>query len=256
MNGSFVIRFFTASLVAFLSAPAPAALPVEPARVLSTHPHDTAAFTEGLLIRDGILYESTGFEGQSFISRKELATGRTLARVAIPSDLFGEGIVDWQDKLYSFVWRGGRGFVWGVTDLKPKGKWNYAGEGWAMTQDGRHIIMSDGTPVLRFLRPGSMKIARRLTVTAEGKPVAMLNELEYVNGEILANIWQTPRIARIDPATGRVKGWIDVSALWDRVGRNSPDAVPNGIAYDRHAKKLYVTGKYWPTLFEIALPGR
>lgn len=237
-------------------AAARAALPVEPAQVVRTYPHDTGAFTEGLLIRDGWLYESTGYEGRSFIRRNELATGRTARSVAIPPGLFGEGIVDWGDKLYSFVWHGGRGFVWDVGSFRPVGAWSYAGEGWAMTRDDRHIIMSDGTAVLRFLRPGSMTVARRLPVTADGQPVTMLNELEYVHGEILANIWQTDRIARIDPATGHVKGWIDVGPLWRRVGTANPDAVPNGIAYDRRTDRLYVTGKNWPLLFEIKLPTR
>jgi glutamine cyclotransferase len=235
-------------------APLPAALPVETARVVRVYPHDTEAFTEGLLIRDGWLYESTGYEGHSFIRKKALATGRTVQSVSIPPDLFGEGIVDWGGTLYSFVWRGERGFTWDLKSFRQTGRWHYSGEGWAMTRDRRHIIMSDGTPVLRFLVPGSMKVARRLTVTAEGKPVPMLNELEYVRGEILANIWQTDRIARIDPATGHVKGWIDVGPLWQRVGVTDRDAVPNGIAYDERTGRLYVTGKNWPSLFEISLP--
>jgi glutamine cyclotransferase len=239
-----------------LTAAAQAALPIEPAYVVRTYPHDVGAFTEGLLIRRGWLYESTGYEGQSYILKKELISGRTMQSATIAPGLFGEGIVDWKDKLYSFVWHGERGFVWKIADLKPTGTWNYTGEGWAMTQDGHYIIMSDGSSVLRFLQPRSMNVVRRLSVTAEGKPVEMLNELEYVHGEILANIWMTARIARIDPITGHVKGWIDVGALWRRVGTTNPDAVPNGIAYDRATNKLYVTGKNWPLLFEIRMPTR
>ncbi len=242
--------------LSLLASPLAAELPVAPAQVVRSYPHDTAAFTEGLLIRDGWLYESTGFEGQSFIRKKVLATGRTVQSIAIPPGLFGEGIVDWRGTLYSFVWHGGRGFAWDLKSLKPIGTWHYTGEGWALTHDKSHIIMSDGTSTLRFLTPGSMKVVRRLDVTAEGAPVQMLNELEYVHGEILANIWQTDRIARIDPATGQVKGWIDVGALWRRVGDLGRDAVPNGIAYDPRTDKLYVTGKNWPLLFEIKLPGR
>ena len=244
-----------APAIAFLgtSVVTAAKLPVERAEVVRTFPHDPRAFTEGLLIHNGRLYESTGFEGQSFIREEELATGRTLRSVSIPSSLFGEGIVDWGNQLYSFVWHGGRGFIWDLPALRPIGAWTYAGEGWAMTKDDRHIIMSDGTSVLRFLTPGSMKVVRRLSVTAHGKPVTMLNELEYVRGEILANVWQTSRIARIDPVTGHVRGWIDVGSLWKRVGFANPDAVPNGIAYDPVAHHLYVTGKNWPLLFEIAL---
>jgi glutamine cyclotransferase len=251
-----LIRALALLLALLIPVTAQAELPVEQAQVVRSYPHDTGAFTEGLLIRDGWLYESTGYEGQSFIRKKELASGRTVQSIQIPPGLFGEGIVDWGSKLYSFVWHGEKGFVWDLKSLKQTGAWHYAGEGWAMTQDGRDIIMSDGTPVLRFLAPGSMKVMRRLTVTAEGKPVSQLNELEYVHGEILANIWQTRYIARIDPKDGHVKGWIDVGALWDQVGVTDPGAVPNGIAYDKQADRLYVTGKDWPTLFEIRVPAQ
>ncbi|WP_420137895.1 glutaminyl-peptide cyclotransferase [Sphingomonas sp.] len=243
-------------LLLLLPASVQAALPVAPAQVVRTYPHDTSAFTEGLLIRDGWLYESTGWEGRSFIRQKELATGRTIRSIAIPTSLFGEGIVDWDDRLYSFVWHGGKGFIWTLPELKSAGTWRYTGEGWGMTHDDRRIIMSDGTPVLRFLEPGTMKVVRRLTVTADGQPVSQLNELEYVRGEILANVWQTALIARIDPATGKVKGWIDLAALWNRVKVADEGAVPNGIAYDKKAGRLFVTGKNWPTLFEIKLPDR
>jgi glutamine cyclotransferase len=237
-------------------AAADAALPVETARILRTYPHDPEAFTEGLLIRDGWLYESTGYEGSSVIRRKNLATGKTAASATVPPGLFGEGIVDWGDKLYSFVWHGEKGFVWDLKRLRPIGGWHYTGEGWAMTQDGQHIIMSDGTSSLRILEPGTMRELRRLQVTAEGVPVTALNELEYVHGEILANVWRTDRIARIDPATGRVKGWINVGPLWRQAGVSGVDTVPNGIAYDRKTDRLYVTGKNWPLLFEIAVPAR
>ncbi|WP_442679302.1 glutaminyl-peptide cyclotransferase [Sphingomonas sp. ASY06-1R] len=249
-----MMRLLFALLFVAVACVAQAKLPVAPAQVVRTFPHDTSAFTEGLLIRDGWLYESTGYEGQSFIRKKELATGRTLQSITIPRPLFGEGIVDWGDRLYSLVWHGGKGFIWTLPGLKPAGKWTYSGEGWAMTQDGRQIIMSDGTPVLRFLDPKTMKVMRRLPVTAEGQPVALLNELEYVHGEILANVWQTALIARIDPATGQVKGWIDLTALWRQTKASGDDAVPNGIAYDKKTDRLYVTGKNWPTLFEIKLP--
>jgi glutamine cyclotransferase len=243
-------------LIVLLAWPVAAALPVEQARAIRTYPHDTTAFTEGLLIRDGWLYESTGFEGRSFIRKKELTTGRTVQSIAIPPNLFGEGIVDWGNTLYSFVWHGGKGFKWTLPRLKAAGNWTYSGEGWAMTQDGRHVIMSDGTPVLRFLDPRTMHVVRRLQVTVEGAPIASLNELEYVRGEILANIWQTAMIARIDPRTGKVKGWIDLTALWQRAGTaNSSDAVPNGIAYDKATGQLFVTGKDWPFLYQISLPG-
>jgi len=243
-----------ALLLACVSFGAHGALPVEPAEVVRTYPHDTQAFTEGLLIRDGWLYESTGYEGRSFIRKKELATGRVVQSVQLPPDLFGEGIVDWKDRLYSVTWHGGQGFVWSLDGLRQLGSWRYEGEGWAMTQDGRHVILSDGTPVLRFLDPVTLKVVRTLRVTADGVPIERLNELEYVHGEILANVWMTNGIARIDPATGHVKGWIDVSGLAARIGNGDPDAVPNGIAYDKRTDRLYVTGKDWPLLFQIRLP--
>lgn len=232
----------------------PAPLPVEPARVLAAYPHDPSAFTEGLLIEDGQLYESTG--ETSSIRRVDLASGRVLASVGIPSGLFGEGIVAWQAQLISVTWHGGQGFRWSLPNLQRIGGWRYTGEGWALTRDRHTLILSDGTPVLRFLDPKTLAVTRRLTVTANGRPVPMLNELEYVDGEILANIWMTPRIARIDPASGRVKGWIDLSAIVAQVGATDRDSVANGIAYDERTRALYVTGKNWPTLFRIALPHR
>ncbi len=246
--------WLAALLLALAPVAAHAALSVEPAEVIRTYPHDTSAFTEGLLIRDGWIYESTGYEGRSFIRKRELTTGRVVQSVQLPPDLFGEGIVDWKDQLYSVTWHGGLGFRWSLDSFRQLGTWHYAGEGWAMTQDGRHVILSDGTPVLRFLDPRTLKLVRTLRVSAEGLPVERLNELEYVHGEILANIWMTSRIARIDPSSGRVKGWIDVSGLAAQVGSNDPDAVPNGIAYDRKTDRLYVTGKDWPLLFQIRLP--
>ena len=220
--------------------------------MVATFPHDAGAFTEGLFFRDGFLYESTGFAGQ--IRKEELATGKVVESATEPPDLFGEGIVDWKDQIVSLTWKGGRGFRWTLRGLERIGEWHYAGEGWALTRDGHRLIMSDGTPVLRFLNPVTLKVIGTLRVTAEGKPVSQLNELEYVKGEILANIWQTNAIARIDPATGKVKGWIDVSALAQQAGANG-DAVPNGIAYDKAGDRLFVTGKDWPTLFQIKLPG-
>lgn len=245
-------------LAALLLALAPfaagAALPVEQAEVVRTFPHDTHAFTEGLLFRDGYLYESTGREGQSFIRKVDLATGRTVESVSLAPGIFGEGIVDWKDQLYSVIWHGGVGARWTLKGFRRLGSFRYEGEGWAMTQDGRNIILSDGTPVLRFLDPKTLKVVHTVTVTADGVPIRQVNELEYVRGEILANIWMTNAIARIDPATGHVKGWIDVSALAAKVGSNDPDAVPNGIAYDKAGNRLFITGKNWPLLFQIRLP--
>jgi len=242
------------ALSALMPAVSRAELPVARPEVVAMFPHDRAAFTEGLFFRDGALYESTG-EDQSTIRKVDLASGRVLSSVKIPSNLFGEGVVDWGDQIYSVTWHGGLGFKWSLHGFRRLGTFHYAGEGWALTRDTRHIILSDGTPVLRFLDPKTMKVVRKLRVTAEGVPVEHLNELEYVKGEILANIWLTNRIARIDPVTGAVKGWIDLSALSAQIGSNDPDMVPNGIAYDSAHDRLFVTGKYWPLLFEVRLPG-
>ncbi|HEY0269921.1 MAG TPA: glutaminyl-peptide cyclotransferase [Sphingomonas sp.] len=244
------MRALVALLLAFVPVAA-RAIPVEPAQVVATFPHDSNAFTEGLFIRDGWLYESTGYAGE--IRKEELATGKVVRRVKIPPGPFGEGIVDWKDQIVSLTWKGGRGFRWTLAGFRRLGEWHYDGEGWALTRDDRELIMSDGTPVLRFLDPVSLKVVRRLTVTAGGQPIAQLNELEYVKGEILANVWQTNAIARIDPHTGEVKGWIDVSALSRQAGA-AAEAVPNGIAYDKATDRLFVTGKDWPLLFEIRRP--
>jgi len=232
-----------------------AELPVVPVQVVRTWPHDPHAFTEGLFLRDGVLYESTGLQGQSAIRAEDLQTGRVLRSVAIPPELFGEGIVAWKDQLISVTWQGGTGFRWSLANFHRLGEFHYDGEGWGLTEDGRNIILSDGTPVLRFLDPLALKVVRRLTVTADGQPVERLNELEFVKGEILANIWMTDRIARIDPTSGKVKGWIDLGALVRRIGSTDPDAVPNGIAYDSARNRLFVTGKDWPLLFEVRVPG-
>jgi glutamine cyclotransferase len=253
-----IARLLASALLVFggiaVAQDTPARPPVVRPTLVATYPHDIDAFTEGLLITDGKLYESTGREGASYIRQVDLETGKVLRQVVLPPALFGEGIVAWDQELRSVVWHGGMGYRWSLPGLKQLGTFRYDGEGWAMTDDGRNIILSDGTPVLRFLDPKTMKVVRRLSVTYAGQPLRQINELEYVHGEILANIWMTPVVARIDPATGQVRGVIDLSALVALAGTNDRDAVANGIAYDRKARKLYVTGKNWPKLFEIALP--
>lgn len=235
------------------AAPLPAPTTVA-ARALARHPHDASAFTQGLFIRDGRLYESTGFEGRSTIREVELKTGRVIRQTSLPADQFGEGATDFGPNIYSITWQGGIGHRWRLADFKRIGGFRYAGEGWGLTQDGRQLILSDGTATLRFLDPRTMAVTRRVTVTDNGRPKDQLNELEYVDGEILANIWHEDRIARIDPRTGRIKGWIDLTAIVAATPRRDPEAVLNGIAWDKSARKLYVTGKLWPTLYQIAWP--
>ncbi len=222
-------------------------------KLVRAYPHDPEAFTEGLLWLDGSLYESTGQYGGSDIREVRLEDGKVLRSVKLADRYFGEGIVNWGDAILSLTWRNHIGFRWNRSTFAMTGSFSYPGEGWALTSDGARIIMSDGTADLRFLDPATMAETGRITVTWQGKPVPRLNELEYVKGEVLANIWFSDRIARIDPATGKVIDWIDIGKLTRRMALTSPDAVPNGIAYDAKRDRLFVTGKYWPKIFEIRL---
>lgn len=229
------------------------ATPVTSVEIVRVYPHDRNAFTQGLLFRDGRLYESTGLEGRSTIREVRLTDGRVLRQAAVPPPYFGEGLTDWGDRLVSLTWQHGRGFIWDRRTFKKIGEWRYPGEGWGLTHNGREIVMSDGTPQLRFLDPATMKEKRRVTVTVNGQRLSRLNELEWVRGELLANVWMSDRIARIDPATGRVKGWIDLTSVTRRVPNRGYDDVANGIAWDAKGGRLFVTGKNWPALFEVKL---
>lgn len=233
---------------------APPAAADTPWTLVKTYPHDATAFTEGLFYLDGALYESTGLEGQSDIRKVALKTGKVLQRRVVASPYFGEGIVNWKDRLVSLTWRHRRGFVWNLSDFKPLSDFRYAGEGWGITQDGRSLIMSDGTAQIRFLDPDALTEQRRITVTWNGRAVDRLNELEYVRGEIWANIWYDTKIARIDPATGAVIDWIDIAPLRKAAGVRDSEAVANGIAYDAAKDRVFVTGKNWSKLFEIRVP--
>lgn len=231
-----------------------APLPVERAQVVRRLPHDMRAFTEGLFIRDGILYESTGQVGASFIRRVDLTSGRVIKQTRVPPPYFGEGIVAWGKQIISLTWQHQKGFRWSLDGFKRLGSFAYPGEGWALTSDGRRIIMSDGTPFLRFLDPVTLRETGRIQVTVDGAPLYQLNELEYVDGELYANVFMTDLIARIDPVSGHVIGWIDVSALAAAAHSDGVNSVANGIAWDVKARRLYVTGKNWPYLFEIKRP--
>lgn len=242
-----------ALLLSLQTAPEPPGVPVSSVTVVARHPHDTAAFTQGLSWCDGTLYESTGHVGQSDIRKLALPGGKLLARTPIPRDLFGEGSACWKHELVSVTWTSGRGFRWDRATLEQTGSFTYPGEGWGLAADARHLILSDGTAILRFMDPENFAERRRVTVTLGGRPLELLNELETVEGEIFANIWMSGFIARIDPASGTVTGLIDLRPLIAEVGLSDPGAVANGIAYDPDSKRLLVTGKYWPTLFEIAI---
>jgi glutamine cyclotransferase len=247
--------FFACALMVALKAQA--AVPEYGYRVVHTYPHDRTAFTEGLFYLDGFLYESTGLEGRSSIRKEKLETGEVLQSRTVPPQYFGEGIVAWKDRLISLTWQSHVGFVYDLGTLAPFAQFQYPGEGWALTRDDHRLIMSDGTSELRFLDPDTLKELGRVRVTDEGRPIDQLNELEYVKGQVFANIWQTNRIARIDPNTGKVVGWIDLSGLLsDADQKAAPVDVLNGIAYDAKTDRLFVTGKRWPKLFEIKLVPR
>ncbi len=235
-------------------APTPAPVPVYTLQVVARFPHDATAFTQGLLWHDGVLYESTGKEGQSGVRRVALADGRVLARRALPSAIqFGEGLALWKDTLVSLTWTSGIAYRWDAKTLDPAGQRRYPGEGWGLTTAADVLVLSDGTPTLRFLDPDTLAERRRVTVTMRGRALGQLNELEMVDGEVFANVWRTDYIVAIDPLTGRVTKAIDASALTRDVAVGDVDAVLNGIAWDARARRLFVTGKLWPTLFEVRL---
>jgi glutaminyl-peptide cyclotransferase len=231
-----------------------AAIPTYGVDIVHTYPHDPTAFTEGLFYLNGYLYESTGLEQHSTIRKVKLETGEVLQKLDIPPQYFGEGIVNWQSHLITLTWRSEVGFVFDLATFKRQRQFHYAGEGWALTQDGKQILMSDGTPQIRFINPQTLKETGRITVTLDGKPVRNVNELEWVKGEIYANVWQTDWILRIDPHDGRVVGLINLAGLLkpsDRIPGQTD--VLNGIAYDAKGDRLFVTGKNWPKLYEIRL---
>jgi glutamine cyclotransferase len=234
---------------------AQAAIPVYGFVVKNTYPHDPQAFTQGLFIKDGQLYESTGQKGQSTLRRVELKSGKVLQKKALADEYFGEGSTSVGETIVGLTWQSNVGFIYDAKTFALKGRFNYKGEGWGLASDAQNVYMSDGSAEIRVLDPKTLDERRRIRVTAEGKPITQLNELEVVDGEIYANVWGTDVIARIDPASGKVVGWIDLTGLLPPAqrGTSSVDAVLNGIAWDSRHRKLYVTGKLWPKLYEIEL---
>ena len=228
--------------------------PVYKYTIVRSYPHDPAAFTEGLEFRDGFLYESTGLNGKSSIRKVRLETGEVLLNRNISRDYFGEGITFWKNGLFQLTWISEIAFVYDAKTFATKTSFNYKGEGWALTHNAEELVMSDGTPQIRFIDPATFRERRRITVTDAGVPIKYLNELEWIKGEIFANVYTTDYIARIDPTSGRVTGWIDVRGMLPR--QNDGNTVPNGIAYDAAGDRLFVTGKYWPKLFEIKIARR
>lgn len=222
--------------------------------IVRTYPHETDAFTQGLEIRNGKLYESVGQTGKSAVRLVDIATGKAKKTEKIPAPHFGEGITIFKNKLYFLTWQSKVGFIFDPETFKQIGTWNYPGEGWGLTHDDKYLIMSDGTNMLRFIDPETMETVRTISVNLDGgKPIGELNELEYIEGEVWANVWMTNFIVRIDPSNGKIKGIIDASPLESRVAGYADRDVLNGIAYDAETKKIYLTGKNWPYLFEVAI---
>ncbi len=228
------------------------AVPVYGYRVVRSYPHDPGAFTQGLIVRNGFFYEGTGMNGQSGIRKVKIDTGEVLQAQPLAATYFGEGITDWKNTLLEITWQSEVGFVYDLETFERKKTFSYTGEGWGLTHDDTRIIMSDGSADLRFLDPDTLKETGRITVHDATGPVRSLNELEYVKGEVFANVWQSDRIVRISPKDGHVTGWIDLTGLLTRAERARTDVL-NGIAYDAASDRLFVTGKWWPKVFEITL---
>jgi glutamine cyclotransferase len=220
-------------------------------KVIRTYPHDARAFTQGLIYLDGHLYESTGINGQSSLRMEDLDSGRILQLQAVPDRYFAEGLAAWGSTLIQLTWQSHIALVYDRFSFRLLRTFPYEGEGWGLTSDGKSLILSDGTSTLRILDPATFHVERRITVKDHGALIDQLNELEFVHGEIYANVWHTDRIARISPLNGKVLGWIDLAGLLPTSQRSTSEAVLNGIAYDPIHDRLFVTGKLWPSLFEI-----
>lgn len=250
--------FLAAASCSPSTTPAPAstsstpAVPVFSYQVVNSYPHDKTAFTEGLQFVDGAMYESTGMEGTSWVRRYDLTTGAVQAEHVIDKQYFGEGSVVLADKIVSVTWKNQKGFIYDRATLAPKGEFTYQGEGWGMTTDGQKVFMSDGSSAIRIMDPGTLAETGEIKVTMNGRPVDQLNELEFIKGEIWANVFQTDRIVRIDPATGKVNSVVYLANLLSPQERQGVDVL-NGIAYDASGDRIFVTGKYWPKIFEIKL---
>ncbi len=243
--------FFLLLLLAAGTLPACAA-PTYGCKVVARYPHSTANYTEGFFFKDGLFYEGTGREGHSLIQVYE-PTGKVVQQYQVPAQYFGEGIVDFGDKLLEWTWQTHTGFILDRATLQPISQFKYDGEGWGMTRNDTQVITSDGTAILRFRSPYTFDVERQIVVRDGSTPVRELNELEYVKGEIYANVWHSDRIARISPADGKVLGWIDCAGLLPADQKIDAESVLNGIAYDSKRDRLFVTGKQWPAIFEIKI---
>jgi len=254
----FLVAFLVAALPHCVVAQTAAKHRTAPApeydfKVVHSFPHDPGAFTQGLAFRAGFLYEGTGIKGRSSLRKVRLETGEVIQRIDLAPEYFGEGITFYKNEIIQLTWLSQTGFVYDASDFRLLRQFSYKGEGWGLTTSGNEIFLSDGTPEIRVLDAATLSENRRFTVRDGDKTIDQLNELEFVEGEIFANVWQTDRIARISPQTGKVLGWIDLKGLLSPIYRLEPGAVLNGIAYDTARKRLFVTGKLWPSVFEIRI---
>lgn len=245
------IKLFLLLSLLFAGAMAQGEVTTYSFKVVGSYPHDPKAFTQGLVYYKGFLYEGTGLNGSSELRKVELKTGKVLQRKALADKYFGEGIVLFEGKIYQITWKNKEGFIYDLNTFNPLGSFSYDTEGWGLTQDGKNLILSDGSERLYFLDPKTLRPERSVTVTLGGKPINNLNELEYIGGKIYANVWQTAQIVIVDPKSGVVEGIIDLRGLALLMPAGAD--VLNGIAYDPEGKRLFVTGKLWPLLFEIEL---
>lgn len=237
----------------FSQANQPSGVPVYGYKVVRVFPHDPNAYTQGLVYYNGFLYEGTGINGSSSLRKLKLETGEVLQKVDLPQQYFGEGITIFKKKILQLTWKAEKGFIYDLDDFHSLGEFPYPGEGWGLTTNDGEVFLSDGTAEIRVLDGNTLKEKRRITVRDGSTPITQLNELEFVRGEIFANVWQTDRIARISPKTGKVVGWIDLSGILSIVYRRDVEAVLNGIAWDAAGNRLFVTGKLWPSIFQIEL---
>ena len=230
-------------------SPPPSKIPHYEIRVVRAYPHDPQAFTQGLSYAGGFLYESTGLYGSSSLRKVDLTTGRVIRIHRLPPEYFGEGITFSRGRIIQLTWQERRGFVYDPETFRILNSFSFAGEGWGIAWDGRCLIISDGTARLRFLDPDTYREVKSITVKDQGRSVSLINELEYVNGEVFANIWKSDLIARISPSTGEVVGWINLQGIY----QGEAEDMLNGIAYDEQGGRLFITGKHWPYVYEVQI---
>ncbi len=248
-----IFLFFLLSVQSCFSYPDHDPVPILKYEVINIFPHDSNAFTQGLVWKDGFLYEGTGLYGSSSLRKVDFKTGKVLQQYNLPEDVFGEGITIFDDKIYQLTWREQTGFIYDLNTFQLLETFSYTHEGWGMTHDMEYLIISDGTPTLYFMDPFTLEEVKRIDVHHQQAPLKHINELEYIKGKIYANIWQTDQIAIIDPQSGKIIAWLDLSGILNPEDINQAIDVLNGIAYESESDMLFVTGKLWPKIFQIKI---